>query len=109
MKTEHLCKCEFVSVDFRDVASVKMSYKKLMRACVPGVLSNLPEHSFNKLVDESGWLVQVSYSCLIYSLSTIGIDLHFGVKSLKFHITWLANPKQLFLFQVFHMIIVGVI
>lgn len=59
MKTEHLNKCEYVSVDFRDVSSVKMSYKKLLRACVPGVLSSLPEHSFNKLVDESGWLVQV--------------------------------------------------
>ena len=61
MKTEHLSKCEFVSVDFRDVASVKLSYKKLMRACVPGVmLSNQPEQpSFNKLIDESNWLTQV--------------------------------------------------
>ena len=67
MKTEHLNKCEFVSVDFRDVASVKMSYKKLLRACVPGILSNLPEHSFNKLVDESGWLVQVCIGCNKFS------------------------------------------
>ncbi|XP_067934289.1 myotubularin-related protein 13-like [Watersipora subatra] len=59
MKTEHLSKCEFVSVDFRDVTSVKLSYKKLMRACFPAAVSNLPEHSFNKLVAESGWLVQI--------------------------------------------------
>lgn len=64
MKTEHLSRCEFVSVDFRDVASVKMSYKKLLRACVPGVLSNLPEHSFNKLIDDSGWLTQVRHAVL---------------------------------------------
>jgi len=59
MKTEHLRQCEFVFVDFHDVAAVKMSFKKLIRACIPGRLSNLPEHSFYKLVEDSGWLPQV--------------------------------------------------
>lgn len=49
-----------MSLDFRDVNSVKASYKKLLRACVPGVVITSPEHSFHKQIDESGWLLQVS-------------------------------------------------
>lgn len=49
---------EFIPVDYADVRQSRLSFKKLMRACLPSTESNDPEQTFAKLLEQSDWLQQ---------------------------------------------------
>lgn len=50
---------EFIPVDYTDVRQSRLSFKKLMRACLPSTESNEPDQTFAKLLEQSEWLQQI--------------------------------------------------
>lgn len=50
---------EFIPVDYTDVRHSRMAFKKLMRACLPSTVSNEPDQTFAKLLEQSEWLQQI--------------------------------------------------
>lgn len=50
---------EFIPVDYTDVRQSRISFKKLMRACLPSTETNDPEQTFAKLLEQSDWLQQI--------------------------------------------------
>lgn len=50
---------EYVPVNYNDNRHAREAFKKLMRACLPSNIDNDPDHSFNKLIELSGWLQQI--------------------------------------------------
>lgn len=50
---------EFIPVDYTDVRQSRVSFKKLLRTCVPSCETNDPEQTFAKLLEQSDWLHQV--------------------------------------------------
>lgn len=60
MKPDPLQHWEVVPIEVFDVRQVKASFKKLMKACVPGCPSNDPSVAYLRSLEESEWLSQVS-------------------------------------------------
>lgn len=50
---------EFIPVDYTDVRQSRISFKKLMRTCLPSSESNEPDQTFAKLLEQSEWLQQI--------------------------------------------------
>lgn len=54
---------EFIPVDYTDVRHARISFKKLMRTCLPSIAtsatSNEPDQTFAKLLEQSDWLQQI--------------------------------------------------
>lgn len=50
---------EFIPVDYTDVRQSRLSFKKLMRACLPSTENNEPDQTFAKLLEQSEWLQQI--------------------------------------------------
>lgn len=50
---------EFIPVDYTDVRHARLSFKKLMRTCLPSTISNEPDQTFAKLLEQSEWLQQI--------------------------------------------------
>lgn len=57
-KLSEMC-AEFVLVDYSDVRHSRLAFKKLMRACLPSSITNEPDQTFAKLVEQSEWLQQI--------------------------------------------------
>ena len=62
MKPDPLQHWEVVPIEVFDVRQVKASFKKLMKACVPGCPSTDPSVAYLRSLEESEWLSQVSGS-----------------------------------------------
>ena len=60
VKPDPLQHWEVVPIEVFDVRQVKASFKKLMKACVPGVPSTDPSIPYLRSLEESEWLSQVS-------------------------------------------------
>ena len=60
MKPDPLQHWEVVPIEVFDVRQVKASFKKLMKACVPGCPSTDPSVAYLRSLEESEWLSQVS-------------------------------------------------
>lgn len=60
VKPDPLQHWEVVPIDVFDTRQVKSSFKKLMKACVPGSPSTEPGAAYLRSLEESEWLVQVS-------------------------------------------------
>lgn len=60
MKLDPLQHWELVPIEVFDVRQVKASFKKLMKACVPGCPSTDPSVAYLRSLEESEWLSQVS-------------------------------------------------
>lgn len=50
---------EVVPIEVCDVRQVKNSFKKLMKACVPSLLTYDPSMSFQRCLEESEWMALV--------------------------------------------------
>lgn len=50
---------EFIPVDYIDVRHSRLAFKKLMRTCLPSTVSNEPDQTFAKLLEQSEWLQQI--------------------------------------------------
>lgn len=50
---------EFIPVDYTDVRQSRISFKKLMRTCLPSNENNEPDQSFAKLLEQSEWMQQI--------------------------------------------------
>ena len=72
IRLESFSKCDFIPVDYTEVRSVKSSFKKLMRACVPSAPFLEPEKGFLRAIEESGWLNQIEN---ILQIAGVTIDL----------------------------------
>ncbi|KAJ7428632.1 hypothetical protein WISP_01153 [Willisornis vidua] len=62
VKPDPLQHWEVVPIEVFDVRQVKASFKKLMKACVPGCPSTDPSVAYLRSLEESEWLSQVSPS-----------------------------------------------
>lgn len=62
VKPDPLQHWEVVPIEVFDVRQVKASFKKLMKACVPGCPSTDPSVAYLRSLEESEWLSQVSGS-----------------------------------------------
>lgn len=62
VKPDPLQHWEVVPIEVFDVRQVKASFKKLMKACVPGCPSGDPPVTYLRSLEESEWLSQVSGS-----------------------------------------------
>lgn len=60
VKPDPLQHWEVVPIEVFDVRQVKASFKKLMKACVPGCPSTDPSVAYLRSLEESEWLSQVS-------------------------------------------------
>lgn len=60
VKPDPLQHWEVVPIEVFDTRQVKSSFKKLMKACVPGSPSLEPGAAYLRSLEESEWLVQVS-------------------------------------------------
>lgn len=60
VKPDPLQHWEVVPIEVFDVRQVKASFKKLMKACVPGCPSTDPSVTYLRSLEESEWLSQVS-------------------------------------------------
>lgn len=61
MKPDPLQHWELVPIEVFDVRQVKASFKKLMKACVPGCPSSDPSVAYLRSLEESEWLSQVRH------------------------------------------------
>ncbi|NWZ88344.1 MTMR5 protein, partial [Poecile atricapillus] len=59
VKPDPLQHWELVPIEVFDVRQVKASFKKLMKACVPGCPSSDPSVAYLRSLEESEWLSQV--------------------------------------------------
>ncbi|NWU15939.1 MTMR5 protein, partial [Cephalopterus ornatus] len=59
VKPDPLQHWEVVPIEVFDVRQVKASFKKLMKACVPGCPSSDPSVAYLRCLEESEWLSQV--------------------------------------------------
>ncbi|NXG57021.1 MTMR5 protein, partial [Hemiprocne comata] len=59
VKPDPLQHWELVPIEVFDVRQVKASFKKLMKACVPGCPSSDPSLAYLRSLEESEWLSQV--------------------------------------------------
>ncbi|NXT60733.1 MTMR5 protein, partial [Chaetops frenatus] len=59
VKPDPLQHWELVPIEVFDVRQVKASFKKLMKACVPGCPSSEPSVAYLRSLEESEWLSQV--------------------------------------------------
>ncbi|KFQ51828.1 Myotubularin-related protein 5, partial [Nestor notabilis] len=59
VKPDPLQHWEVVPIEVFDVRQVKASFKKLMKACVPGCPSTDPSVAYLRSLEESEWLSQV--------------------------------------------------
>lgn len=59
IKAESFPNCDFIPVEFPEVRHVKVSFKKLLRACVPSAPVADPDQMFLRAVENSEWLNQV--------------------------------------------------
>ncbi|NWW77675.1 MTMR5 protein, partial [Climacteris rufus] len=59
VKPDPLQHWELVPIEVFDVRQVKASFKKLMKACVPGCPSSEPSLAYLRSLEESEWLSQV--------------------------------------------------
>ncbi|NWX92840.1 MTMR5 protein, partial [Nothoprocta pentlandii] len=59
VKPDPLQHWELVPIEVFDVRQVKASFKKLMKACVPGCPSTEPSVAYLRSLEESEWLSQV--------------------------------------------------
>lgn len=60
MKPDPLQHWEVVPIEVFEARQVKTSFKKLMKACVPGSPAAEPGVTYLRSLEESEWLVQVS-------------------------------------------------
>ncbi|XP_032913915.1 myotubularin-related protein 5 isoform X1 [Catharus ustulatus] len=63
VKPDPLQHWEVVPIEVFDVRQVKASFKKLMKACVPGCPSSDPSVAYLRSLEESEWLSQITRSC----------------------------------------------
>uniref|UniRef100_A0A8C9L4V0 SET binding factor 1 n=1 Tax=Serinus canaria TaxID=9135 RepID=A0A8C9L4V0_SERCA len=61
VKPDPLQHWEVVPIEVFDVRQVKASFKKLMKACVPGCPSSDPSVAYLRSLEESEWLSQVGH------------------------------------------------
>uniref|UniRef100_A0A8C9L508 SET binding factor 1 n=1 Tax=Serinus canaria TaxID=9135 RepID=A0A8C9L508_SERCA len=64
--------CEVVPIEVFDVRQVKASFKKLMKACVPGCPSSDPSVAYLRSLEESEWLSQIHK---ILQISVLVVEL----------------------------------
>jgi myotubularin-related protein 5/13 len=50
---------EYIPVYYPDSRNLREAFKKLMRACLPSNISNEPDNTFFKLIENSEWLQQI--------------------------------------------------
>lgn len=50
---------EFIPVDYTDWRHSRAAFKKLTRTCLPSTVSNEPDQTFAKLLEQSEWLQQI--------------------------------------------------
>lgn len=55
--SENLTK--FIAVDYTDVRHSRLAFKKLMRTCLPSIVSTEPDQTFARLLEQSEWLQQI--------------------------------------------------
>lgn len=79
---------EFIPVDYTDVRQSRLSFKKLMRACLPSSESNEPEQTFAKLLEQSEWLQQIRNLLQLSGAVVDLIDLQGSSVTLAFEDGW---------------------
>lgn len=63
---------EFIPVDYTDWRHSRAAFKKLTRTCLPSTVSNEPDQTFAKLLEQSEWLQQLR---ALLQLSGAVVDL----------------------------------
>uniref|UniRef100_A0A8C3VBQ3 SET binding factor 1 n=6 Tax=Passeriformes TaxID=9126 RepID=A0A8C3VBQ3_CATUS len=71
VKPDPLQHWEVVPIEVFDVRQVKASFKKLMKACVPGCPSSDPSVAYLRSLEESEWLSQVNHKILQISVLVV--------------------------------------
>lgn len=79
---------EYIPVYYNDNRHSREAFKKLMRACLPSTITNEPDNTFAKLIEQSDWLQQLR-SLLQLSGTVVDLmDLYEGSVNLAFEDGW---------------------